>query len=87
MFDRIGNIIHEGDLVEFPLPEDYHLVVATVEKVEEGGVLTTASMKVPPKVRLHIDITCNLTDLTGQGVFRQVVVVKNPKANAPANNA
>jgi hypothetical protein len=87
MYDRIGNAVREGDLVEFLLPTNFHLVVATVEKVEEGGVLTAGpqGMKLPPKLRLHIDITCNLTDPSG--VFQALVVVKNPKQNEPAANA
>ena len=88
--DRIGNNIHEGDLVEFKLPDDYQLVVATVENVSEGSVIAAAGpqgMKMPPKIILHIDIRCNLLDLTNSGIFRQVVVVKNPKQNEPVANA
>jgi hypothetical protein len=87
MFDRIGNTLREGDLVEFPLPQEYHIVIATIEGLEEGGVITQGNMKLPPRVRLRIDISCNLTDFTNQGIFRQLVVVKNPKKNEPANNA
>jgi hypothetical protein len=90
--DKIGNVIKEGDLLAFRLPEVYHDIVATVEHIEEGSVLhptggPQGGMKMPPKIVLKVEIKCNLTDLTNTGIFREVVVVKNPMTNEPKANA